>query len=166
MYGSPLFLSETLLVVNYGHFQKNKELQRVVEKLQPRGFYDEQRVDNFVNWYVLLQQNLGENWINRPPFIDGVFVTDDEIEAGVRPYTTNSRDWKASDRLPREMRQEQLRYIGQRRDRLTEHYLEHMYERDGMQEKTGRSFQEVAPILVAVANMVKANPSFQVPEAL
>ena len=64
------------------------------------------------------------------------------------------------------MRQEQLRYIGQRRDRLTEHYLEHMYERDGMQEKTGRSFQEVAPILVAVANMVKANPSFQVPEAL
>lgn len=155
VYGSPLFLSETLLVVNYGHFQKNEELRRVVEKLQPQGFYDEQRVDNFVNWYVVLQQNLGENWANRPPFIDEVFVTYDEIEAGVRPYTTMSRDWKASDRLPTEMRAKELRVIRQRKNQLTERYLRHMYQRDSMQEKTGLNFQEVAPILTAGMNMLK-----------
>ena len=158
VYGAPLSLSETLLVVNYGHFQKNGDLRRLVKKLQPQGFYDGTRVGNFVKWYVVLEQNLGDSWVNKP-LISDVFVTDEEIKAGVRPYTTNSRLWKASDNLPQQKKLEERMYIQKRRNQLILNYLGHCYERDALQQSSGIVFRDIAPVFLAVVNEVKRDPS-------
>jgi hypothetical protein len=125
VYGSPLFLSETLLVVNYGRFGENSDLQRVVEAFSPQGYFDNDRVDNFADWYHVISGNLGENWLDRPDVGD-LFVTGDDIINGLRPYNTQSRDWEASDSLPVRQGDEQLNYILAAKDRVREKYFQNL----------------------------------------
>ncbi|MEC9360931.1 MAG: hypothetical protein VX985_03735 [SAR324 cluster bacterium] len=40
LHGSPLFLSESLYVVDYDRFQQNPTLRKFVESLNPVGYFD------------------------------------------------------------------------------------------------------------------------------
>lgn len=133
VFGMPLIISETLVVANYGRFSKEEGLRRVVAALQPQGFYDDKRVDNFADWYVTLERNLGRKWVAMPD-VEEMFVTTADIQAGVRPYNTNSRGWKASDTLPLEVAAKQRAYMSAMIDRLSEGYF---------QRTLGMSSQEV-----------------------
>ncbi|MAG08079.1 hypothetical protein CMO89_01290 [Candidatus Woesearchaeota archaeon] len=126
VYGSPIF-SETLIVVNYGNYRdpKRSDLRDFVDKLKPQGFYDEDRCNNYVDWFIVLSEKLGENWINRPKITE-MFATDDDINNGVRPYSLKSNKWKASDRLPPEILAEQRQYIDSRRKMVSDKWVSHI----------------------------------------
>ena len=97
VYGKPMFLSEGLIVVDYGQFQRNPNLKKVVQAFQPQGFFDEERIHNFVDWYFSLENNLGDNWIGKPN-IEELFLGPNPNS--LRPYTLKSRGLKPSDNLP------------------------------------------------------------------
>jgi hypothetical protein len=61
--GSPLFLSESLYVVDYDRFQQNPALRKLVESLNPIGYFKEECLENFSRWYYALEQNLGDAWM-------------------------------------------------------------------------------------------------------
>ena len=140
VYGAPLVLSETLLVVNYGHFKKNYELQTVVEALKPQGFYDADRVDNFVDWHITLGHNLGENWVGRPS-VRQMFVTDEDVAAGARPYNIKSHGWKASDTLPAAQKNEQMGYVQMRLEQLCGVYADYLLGRNDFPKGNTMMFQ-------------------------
>ena len=122
VYGKPLFVTETLVVVNYGHFQKNPDLAKVARALNPQGFYDQERVLSLAHWAHQLNNNLGDSWVNKPVAAD-LFVTSQDIEDGVRPYNLDSRGWKSSDTLPPAQANAQNAYISQRRNEFDDAYL-------------------------------------------
>ena len=117
IHGSPLFLSESLYVVDYDRFQKNPALRKLVESLHPIGYFEEERLENFSRWYYALEQNLGDAWMQRPK-VDELFCKTEDIDLGLRPYRLRTRNWKPDDSYLREeaislaqnSRQKVLRY--------------------------------------------------------
>ncbi len=123
VYGSPLILTETLLVVNYGRWKKNQELQQLVQALKPQGYFDEARARNFVDWYILLEENLRENWFAKPE-VEEMFLCYEEISRGLRPYNLRSNGWRASDSLPDPVRSEQLQFVHARKRQVADLYFQ------------------------------------------
>jgi len=97
LFGKPLFLSESLYVVNYYTYLQDKELQKVVSTLKPVGYYEDERLKEVAKWFYALEKNLGENWVNKPKDISSMLVSDEEMDAGLRPYRVETRYWSPSD---------------------------------------------------------------------
>lgn len=98
--GSPLFLSESLYVVDYYRYMENdfkNGVSKILEKLNPNGYFDEERIEQFAYWYFSLEKKMGENWINRPN-VEDLFCTNDEIDKGLRPVRLKTRHWTPSDK--------------------------------------------------------------------
>ena len=101
LHGSPLFLSESLYVVDYDRFQQNPMLRKLVESLNPIGYFEEERLENFSRWYYALEQNLENAWMQRPK-VDELFCKTEDIDLGLRPYRLRTRNWKPDDSYLRE----------------------------------------------------------------
>ncbi len=101
LHGSPLFLSESLYVVDYDRFQQNPALRKLLGSLNPVGYFEEERLENFSRWYYALEQNLSEFWVQRPS-VDELFCKTEDIDLGLRPYRLRTRNWKPDDRYLRE----------------------------------------------------------------
>ena len=96
--GKPLFLSESLYVVNYyTYLQKESELKDVVSTLHPVGYYEDERLQELAKWFYALEKNLSDNWINKPKDITELLVNSGELKAGLRPYRLETRYWSPSD---------------------------------------------------------------------
>ena len=96
LHGSPLFLSESLFVVDYDRFQQNPILRKLIKSFNPTGYFEDERIKNFSLWYYALEKNLGSSWINRPN-IEDLFCKTDDIDLGLRPYRLRTRNWKPDD---------------------------------------------------------------------
>ena len=116
--GSPLFLSESLYVVDYDRFQQNPALRNIVETLNPAGYFEEERLENFSRWYYALEQNLGDTWIQRPP-VDDLFCKTNDIDSGLRPYRLRTRNWKPDDLY---LREEAIALAHSSRQKVLKHY--------------------------------------------
>ena len=101
LHGEPLFLSESLYVVDYDRFQQNPVLRKFVETLNPIGYFEDERLENFSRWYYALEQNLGDSWVQRPS-VDELFCKTGDIDLGLRPYRLRTRNWKPDDAYLRE----------------------------------------------------------------
>jgi len=98
LFGKPLFLSESLYVVNYyTYLHEANELNKVVSTLKPVGYYEDERLEEFAKWFYALEKNLGDNWINKPQDITELLADKRELKAGLRPYRLETRYWSASD---------------------------------------------------------------------
>ncbi len=120
LHGAPLFLSESLYVVDYDRFQHNPALRKFVESLNPVGYFEDQRLLNFARWYYALELNLKNSWINRPP-VDELFCKTDDIDLGLRPYRLRTRNWKPDDNY---LRQEAIELAQSSRQKILNHYQE------------------------------------------
>jgi len=96
LHGAPLFLSESVYVVDYRRYLKNKPLRQFIKGLQPVGYFAEERIKHFALWYRALEKNLGEAWIHRPP-ITTLYCTAEDTEHGLRPYQLRTRYWQPDD---------------------------------------------------------------------
>ncbi len=121
LHGSPLFLSESLYVVDYDRFQQNSILRKLIESFNPTGYFEEERIKNFSCWYYALEKNLGPAWIQKPK-IEDLFCESEDIVLGLRPYRLRTRNWKPDDfylreeaiSLAQESRQKVLKYYKER----------------------------------------------------
>ena len=120
LHGAPLFLSESLYVVDYDRFQQNAALRKLVESLNPVGYFEDERLENFSRWYFALEQNLGESWVQRPP-VDELFCKTEDIDLGLRPYRLRTRNWKPDDRY---LREEAIALAQNSRQKVLRHYQE------------------------------------------
>jgi len=96
LHGAPLFLSESLYVVDYYRYLKNPSLQKFIQRLNPVGYFDEQRMKQFAFWYLALEKNLKNSWINKPSIAD-LFCDAQDPKNGLRPYRLQTRYWKPHD---------------------------------------------------------------------
>jgi hypothetical protein len=96
VYGAPLFLSESLYVADYHRYMQNPKLQRLLEILNPLGYFEPERIDHYVDWYAALEINLGDAWINKPK-PGTLFCSFTDMENGLRPYRLQTRKWAPSD---------------------------------------------------------------------
>lgn len=96
VYGAPLFLSESLYVVNYRRYLNNPKLQQLLEYLSPLGYFDLARIEHYVDWYTALELTLGTAWVNQPK-PDQLFCSMEEMQNGLRPYRLQTRRWMPSD---------------------------------------------------------------------
>ena len=120
LHGAPLFLSESLYVVDYDRFQQNAALRKLVESLNPVGYFEDERLENFSRWYFALEQNLGESWVQRPQ-VDELFCKTEDIDLGLRPYRLRTRNWKPDDRY---LRKEAIALAQNSRQKVLRHYQE------------------------------------------
>jgi hypothetical protein len=120
LHGSPLFLSESLYVVDYDRFQQNPALRKFVESLNPIGYFEEERLENFSRWYYALEQNLGDAWMQRPK-VDELFCKTEDIDLGLRPYRLRTRNWKPDDRY---LREEAISLAQNSRQKVLKYYQE------------------------------------------
>ena len=120
LHGSPLFLSESLYVVDYDRFQQNPALRKLVETLNPIGYFEEERLENFSRWYYALEQNLGDAWMQRPK-VDELFCKTEDIDLGLRPYRLRTRNWKPDDRY---LREEAISLAQSSRQKVLKYYQE------------------------------------------
>ena len=120
LHGSPLFLSESLYVVDYDRFQQNPALRKLVESLNPIGYFEEERLENFSRWYYALEQNLGDAWMQRPK-VDELFCKTEDIDLGLRPYRLRTRNWKPDDRY---LREEAISLAQNSRQKVLKYYQE------------------------------------------
>jgi len=97
VYGSPLFLSESLYVADYQRYLSNRKLQQLLELLNPLGYFEPERIEHYVDWYKALELTLGTAWINKPE-PDLIFCSLEEMQNGLRPYRLQTRRWMPSDR--------------------------------------------------------------------
>ena len=118
LHGAPLFLSESLYVVDYDRYQKNSALRKLVESLNPIGYFADERLENFSRWYYALEQNLGDSWIQRPP-VDELFCKTEDIDLGLRPYRLRTRNWKPDDRY---LREEAIDLAQKSQQKILKHY--------------------------------------------
>ena len=105
--GAPLFLSESLFVVDYYKFSANdnvvdkkNNIKKILNILKPQDYFSEERINYFGLWYSALATNLGENWINQPDISD-LFCNEKDIINGLRPTRLQTRHWRASDTYKR-----------------------------------------------------------------
>ena len=120
LHGSPLFLSESLYVVDYDRFQQNPALRKLVETLNPIGYFEEERLENFSRWDYALEQNLGDAWMQRPK-VDELFCKTEDIDLGLRPYRLRTRNWKPDDRY---LREEAISLAQSSRQKVLKYYQE------------------------------------------
>jgi len=120
LHGSPLFLSESLFVVDYDRFQQNSIIKRLLESFNPAGYFDDARIKNFSLWYYALEKNLGSSWIQRPK-IEDLFCASGDIELGLRPYRLRTRNWKPDDIY---LREEAISLARKSRQKVKEFYQE------------------------------------------
>lgn len=106
--GAPLFLSESLFVVNYYKFlknynkgERNNSIERVLDILKPHDYFSDERIKYFELWYSALEKNLASSWINKPN-INDLFCSDKDIKNGLRPTRLQTRYWKPSDTYKRD----------------------------------------------------------------
>ena len=118
LHGAPLFLSESLYVVDYDRYQQNSALRKLVESLNPIGYFADERLENFSRWYYALEQNLGDSWIQRPP-VDELFCKNEDIDLGLRPYRLRTRNWKPDDRY---LREEAIDLAQKSQQKILKHY--------------------------------------------
>ncbi|MBF0352131.1 MAG: hypothetical protein HQM11_13950 [SAR324 cluster bacterium] len=97
MHGKPLFLSESLYVVDYDRYNHSEALRRLIKYLKPSGYFEETRIEHFARWYYALEKNLGDRWVDRPA-IEDLFCEPGDIENGLRPYRLKTRYWKPDDK--------------------------------------------------------------------
>jgi len=97
VWGSPLFVSESLYVAHYHRYLRSEKLQRLLDILGPVGYFDPQRIEQYVHWFAGLERSLGETWVHKPE-PDSLFCTLEEMRAGLRPYRLKTRQWAPSDR--------------------------------------------------------------------
>ena len=100
LHGSPLFLSESLLVVDYDRYVQNTALRNLIESLKPIGYFEAERIRQFAKWFYALEQNLGESWIEQPA-VESLFCVPEDVPEGLRPYRLQTRKWKPDDRYKR-----------------------------------------------------------------
>jgi len=98
LFGTPLFLSESLYVANYYTYIQDNDVSDIISTLNPVGYYDSKRLKELAKWFYALETNLGENWINKPKDITTMLVSDLEKEEGLRPYRLATRYWSPSDK--------------------------------------------------------------------
>jgi hypothetical protein len=120
LHGPPLFLSESLYVVDYDRYASSESLQQTIQHLNPTGYFDEERLQHFARWYFALEQNLGEAWVDQPS-IEELFCQPEDIEQGLRPYRLKTRHWKPDDVYQRDEAQQ---WIEQAQRSLQQHYQE------------------------------------------
>ncbi len=96
VYGAPLFLSESLYVADYHRYLKNEKLRKLLEYLEPVGYFEREHITNYVEWFKALEINLGESWINKPA-PEEIFCSLEDVENGLRPYRLKTRWWVPSD---------------------------------------------------------------------
>ena len=101
VFGAPLFLSESLFVANYRRYTTNSKLAKLLELLDPLGYFDSRRIDHYTDWFIALERNLGDSWVRRPE-PDTLFCSMQEMSNGLRPYRLRTRRWMASDRYKRD----------------------------------------------------------------
>ena len=101
VWGSPLFISESVYVAHYHHYLQKPKLQELFQVLQPRGYFEAERIGQYVDWFRALQENLGDAWLNRPT-PDSLFCSVREMRQGLRPYRLRTRRWVASDQYKKE----------------------------------------------------------------
>ena len=118
LHGGPLFLSESLYVVDYDRFVTSEALQELIQLLQPVGYFETERLQQFARWYLALEENLGDAWIDQPPITD-LFCEPQDIEQGLRPYRLKTRQWKPDDIYQRDEAQQG---IERARQELLQHY--------------------------------------------
>ncbi len=97
VWGSPLFVSESLYVAHYHRYLRSERLQKLLEILRPVGYFDRDRIEQYVHWFTSLERNLGGSWVDRPG-PDGLFCSLEEMSGGLRPYRLRTRGWAPSDR--------------------------------------------------------------------
>ena len=105
LHGGPLFLSESLYVVDYDRYVSSEVLQNVIELLNPVGYFEEARLKQFAKWYRALEINLGSAWTDKPPITE-LFCESSDSEHGLRPYRLKTRHWKPSDTYQRDQAQQ------------------------------------------------------------
>jgi len=120
LHGAPLFLSESLYVVDYDRFQDKPALRKFVESLKPAGYFEDQRLQNFASWYYALEMNLQDSWLKRPP-IDELLCRIEDIDLGLRPYRLRTRNWKPDDNY---LREEAIDLAQRSRQKVLNHYQE------------------------------------------
>jgi hypothetical protein len=98
LFGTPLFLSESLYIANYYTYIQDNDISNIISTLNPVGYYDSKRLKELAKWFYALETNLGENWINKPKDITTMLVSDLEKEEGLRPYRLATRYWSPSDK--------------------------------------------------------------------
>jgi len=118
LHGAPLFLSESLYVVDYDRFQQNPKLRKFVESLKPAGYFEDHRLQNFASWYYALEMNLKDSWVKRPE-IDELLCKKEDIDLGLRPYRLRTRNWKPDDKY---LREEAIALAEISRQKVLNHY--------------------------------------------
>jgi hypothetical protein len=121
LHGAPLFLSESLWVVDYRRYLRSQPLQDFIHSISPTGYFDDERIRHFALWYLALERNLGDGWINRPAITD-LFCDPKDVERGLRPYRLQTRYWQPDDNYKQE---EALELVRQSRAKLQEYYMAH-----------------------------------------
>ncbi len=101
VFGRPLFLSESLYVADYRRYLRNEKFRILMDRLSPLGYFDADRVRHYTEWFMALEANLGDSWINKPE-PDALFCSLSEIRRGLRPYRLKTRRWLPSDYYKRE----------------------------------------------------------------
>ena len=96
LHGTPLFLSESLYVVDYDRYLRNEYLRTLIQSLEPHGYFEDSRIQHFSYWYYALEKNLGAHWVDKPD-IEELFCEPKDIENGLRPYRLQTRYWRPDD---------------------------------------------------------------------
>ncbi len=119
--GGPLFLSETLYVVDYyKYLDKDQEkLREFIDQLKPVGYFEEERLYQVANWFYALEENLGDNWVNKPTVGD-LFCEQHEAAMGLRPTRLQTRYWMPADNYKLK---EALEAVEQASAQLESYYL-------------------------------------------
>ena len=121
LHGAPLFMSESLWVVDYRRYLTSQPLQDFVQSVNPGGYFDEDRIQQFALWYFALELNMGDAWINRPPITD-LFCDAKSVENGLRPYRLQTRYWQPDDVYKQE---EAINLVEDSRAKLLAYYAEY-----------------------------------------
>jgi hypothetical protein len=124
LHGAPLFLSESLWVADYRRYLKSEALQRFIHFVNPTGYFDEARIRHFALWYLALETNLGDAWINRPAVGD-LFCDSRDVENGLRPYRLQTRYWRPDDHYKQD---EAVELVNRSRVKLLEYYQHYRQE--------------------------------------
>jgi len=80
-------------------------LRKVIELLNPVGYFEEARLKQFAKWYRAFEINLGSAWTDKPPITE-LFCESSDSEHGLRPYRLKTRHWKPSDTYQRDQAQQ------------------------------------------------------------
>jgi hypothetical protein len=118
LHGAPLFLSESLWVVDYKRYLNSRALQAFIKSVEPTSYFDEERIRQFALWYLALETNIGVAWIHKPAITD-LFCNTYDVEHGLRPYRLQTRYWRPDDDYKQE---EALDLVNRSRLRLQQYY--------------------------------------------